>query len=149
MDDTDRKILRLVQRDTRLTAEAIGQDVGLSPAAPQKRLQRMRASALIAGEIAVLDPEKLGRSLTIITHVTLERETRAHLDAFKRQMRSAPCVQQCYYATGEADFILILIVQDMTEYEAFTQQHFFEDTNVSRFTTSVVMDRVKVSLDVL
>ena len=67
----------------------------------------------------------------------------------KRRMRAAPGVQQCYYATGEADFIIVMVVKDIKEYEEFTQEYFFDESNVSRFTSSVVMDRVKVSLDVL
>lgn len=149
MDDKDREILRMVQSNARLTAEVISQDVGLSAPAVQKRLQKLRANGVIERDIAVLSPAKLGREMTIIVEVILERENRASLDAFKRRMRSAPCVQQCYYTTGEGDFILILNVENIQEYEEFTQTYFFDASNISRFKTSVVMDRVKVSLDVL
>jgi DNA-binding Lrp family transcriptional regulator len=149
MESKDLDILRLMQRNARLTAEAISQDVGLSPPAVQKRLKKLRETGAIEREIAVLSPSKLGRDMTIIVEVILERESRAHLDEFKRKMRDAPCVQQCYYTTGEADFLLILTVQDIKEYEAFTQAHFFDESNISRFKTAVVMDRVKASLDVL
>lgn len=149
MDDKDLEILRLVQANARLTADAISQDVGLSPPAIQKRLGKLRASGVIEREIAVLSPSRLGRALTIIVEVILERESRAQLDAFKRKMRSAPCVQQCYYTTGEADFVLILTVRDINEYEEFTQAYFFDESNICRFKTAVVMDRVKVSLDVV
>ena len=104
---------------------------------------------MIEREIAVVSPAKAGRELTIIVEVILERENLAQLDAFKRRIRAAECVQQCYYTTGEADFVLILTVADIKEYERFTQEHFFEQSNISRFKTSIVMDRVKVSLDVL
>lgn len=149
MDDNDLQILRLVQGNARLTAEAISQNVGLSPAAVQKRLKKLRETGVIEREIAVLSPAKLGREMTILVEVILERENRAHLDSFKRKMRNAPCVQQCYYTTGEADFMLILVVSDIQEYEEFTQAHFFDESNISRFKTSIVMDRVKTSLDVL
>ncbi|MFW8636268.1 Lrp/AsnC family transcriptional regulator [Cribrihabitans pelagius] len=149
MDAKDEEILQLVQHNARLTAETIGQDVGLSPAAVQKRLQKLRNSGVIEREIAVLNPAKLGREMTVIVEVVLERESRAHLDAFKRRMRQAPAVQQCYYTTGEADFLLILTVADIKEYEAFTQEYFFDESNISRFNTSVVMDRVKATLNVL
>ena len=149
MDDKDLDILRLVQRNARLTADAISQDVGLSPPAVQKRLKKLRDSGVIEREVAVLSPSKLGREMTIVVEVILERENRAHLDAFKRKMREAPNVQQCYYTTGEADFLLILTVKNIHEYEEFTQTHFFDESNISRFKTAVVMDRVKTSLDVL
>jgi DNA-binding Lrp family transcriptional regulator len=138
-----------VQSNARLTAEAIGFEIGLSPPAVQKRLKRLRETGLIEKEIAVLSPAKLGREMTVIVQVMLERESRVRLDAFKRRMRSAPQVQQCYYTTGEADFILVVVVQNIKEYEEFTQEYFFDESNVNRFTSSIVMDRVKVSLDIL
>ena len=149
MDEKDHEILALVQSDARLTAESLGHSVGLSAPAVQKRLKRLRETGVIEKEIAVLSPSKLGREMTVIVEVVLERESRMHLDAFKRKMRSAPSVQQCYYTTGEADFIVVVVVKDIKEYEAFTQEHFFDESNVSRFNSSIVMDRVKVSLDIL
>ena len=149
MDDKDLEILKLVQSDVRLTAEALGYEIGLSSPAVQKRLKKLRDTGVIEQEIAVLSPSKLGREMTVIVQVMLERESRRHLDAFKRSMRNAPAVQQCYYATGEADFILVVIVKDIQEYEKFTQEYFFDQSNVNKFTSSIVMDRVKVSLDIL
>lgn len=149
MDDIDLQILKLMQSNARLTADALSAKVGLSPPAIQKRLKKLRDTGVIENEIAVLSPSKLGREMTVVVQVVLERENRMYLDKFKRSMRNAPAVQQCYYTTGEADFILVVTVQDIKEYEKFTQEHFFDESNVSRFTSSVVMDRVKVSLDIL
>jgi Lrp/AsnC family leucine-responsive transcriptional regulator len=149
MDTKDLEILKLIQSNARLTAEALGFEVGLSPPAVQKRLKKLRETGVIENEIAVLSPSKLGREMTVIVQVMLERENRRHLDAFKRRMRSAEAVQQCYYATGEADFVLIVVVHDIKEYEEFTQKYFFDESNVSKFTSSIVMDRIKVSLDII
>ncbi|WP_027256269.1 Lrp/AsnC family transcriptional regulator [Leisingera aquimarina] len=149
MDEKDHDILRLIQSNAQLTAEAISHEIGLSAPAVQKRLKKLRDTGVIEKEIAILSPARLGREMTVIVQVVLERESRMHLDAFKRKMRQASQVQQCYYTTGEADFILVVIVGDIKEYEAFTQEYFFDESNVSRFTSSVVMDRVKVSLDII
>ncbi|WP_291732169.1 Lrp/AsnC family transcriptional regulator [Leisingera sp. F5] len=149
MDEKDHDILRLIQSNAQLTAEAISHEIGLSAPAVQKRLKKLRDTGVIEKEIAILSPARLGREMTVIVQVVLEREGRMHLDAFKRKMRQASQVQQCYYTTGEADFILVVIVGDIKEYEAFTQEYFFDESNVSRFTSSVVMDRVKVSLDII
>ncbi|MGB7244209.1 MAG: Lrp/AsnC family transcriptional regulator [Sulfitobacter sp.] len=149
MDDKDLEILKLVQSNARLTAEALGYEIGLSPPAVQKRLKKLRETGVIETEIAVLSAAKLGREMTVIVQVMLERESRIHLDAFKRRMRTAPQVQQCYYATGDADFILVVVVKNIADYEKFTQEYFFDESNVSKFTSSIVMDRVKVSLDIL
>ncbi len=70
------------------------------------------------------------------------------IDAVKREFASAPEVQQCYYVTGEADFVLVIVVPTMTDYEALTRRLFFGNDNVKRFRTLVAMDRVKVGLSV-
>ena len=149
MDDKDFEILKLVQSNARMTTDAIGHEIGLSSPAVQKRLKRLRETGVIESEIALISPAKVGREITVIVQVMLERESRLHLDTFKRRMKAAPGVQQCYYTTGEADFIIVVIVEDIKAYEAFTQEYFFDESNVSRFTSSIVMDRVKVSLDIL
>lgn len=132
-----------------MTAEALSLEFGLSLPAVRKLLRKRRETGVIEREIAVSSPPKLGREKTAIVKLTLERESRMHLDAFKRRMRTALAMQQCYYVTGDADFILVVNVGDIVEYEKFTQGYFFDESNVSKFTSSIVMDRVKVSLDIL
>ena len=96
----------------------------------------------------VIAPEAVGQTLTMVVEVTLERERPDIMDEFKRSMRRTPEVMQCYYVTGEIDFIMIVTAPDMRHYEAFTKQFFFDNPNVRRFHTLVVMDRVKVGLAV-
>jgi Lrp/AsnC family transcriptional regulator, leucine-responsive regulatory protein len=144
MDTFDAQLLSALQRNNRLTAEALSEQVGLSPDACRKRVNRLRAEGFVEADIAVLSPEKLGRSLMLIVEVSLQNERPADLDRFKVQMQAAPEVMQCYYVTGNADFIVILSARDMADYEAFTRRHFFAEDNIARFRTSAVMDRVKV-----
>ena len=148
LDRFDRLLLEELQINARRTAEQLAPRVGLSPAACQKRIKRLRDEGVIEREIAILSPAAVGRPLTVIVEVTLERERPEYLDAFKSRMRAAEEVMQCYYVTGDGDFVLILTMPDMTAYEAFTRRHFFEEANVARFRTLVVMDRVKVGLSV-
>ncbi len=148
MDEFDARLLNLMQENNRLTAEKLSALVGLSPAACQKRLKRLRENRTIAHDISVLSPEATGRKLTLIVEVTMERERPEVLDQFKRTMRAAPDVMQCYYVTGNADFIVILTARDMKEYEEFTRRYFFQNSNVQRFQTNVVMDDVKVGLKI-
>lgn len=148
MDKFDAAILTAVQDNNRLTAEQLSQRVGLSPAACQKRLKKLRDDGTIARDISVLAPEAVARGLTMIVEVTLERERAELIDQFKKTMLAAPEVMQCYYVTGSADFILVLTAKDMADYEDFTRRYFFQQSNISRFRTNVVMDRVKVGLAV-
>ena len=144
MDSFDTLILDALQHNNRLTAEALSEKVGLSPDACRKRLAKLRSSDAIEQEVAILNPQTIGRGLIMIVEVTLQNERPAELDRFKDKMKAAPEVMQCYYVTGNADFILILSAKDMADYEDFTRRHFFAEENVERFRTSAVMDRVKV-----
>ncbi len=148
MDKFDALILNMLQQNARTTAEAMSHHVGLSSDACRKRMARLRSSGIIKAEIAVLDPTSVGRGLILIVEVTLQNERKADLDRFKAAMQAAPEVMQCYYVTGNADFILILSARDMADFEAFTRSHFFAEDNVLRFRTSAVMDRVKTGLAV-
>ncbi|MTI08676.1 MULTISPECIES: Lrp/AsnC family transcriptional regulator [Curvivirga] len=148
MDKFNLKLLELVQKNNRLTAEQLSEKVGLSPTACQKRLKKMREDGVIREDIAVVNRSKVGQSVTLIVEVTLESERPEYLDQFKKTMRNTPEVMQCFYVTGNADFIVILSAKNMKAYEDFTRRYFFENRNVKRFHTNVVMDEVKLGLSI-
>ncbi len=142
----DVAILSCLQADARTIAESIGAKVGLSAAAVQRRIKRLRETGVIEREVAVLSPQALGLSMTFVVMVEMERESLAVLDGFRRQVLADDNVQQCYYVTGNADFVLVVTCRDMAGFEAFTRRMFFDNPNVRHFTTSVAMDRVKTGL---
>jgi Lrp/AsnC family leucine-responsive transcriptional regulator len=149
LDRIDRRILGLYQHDTRRIAGSIGAEVGLSAAAVQRRLKRLRAKGVIAAEIAVLDKAVIGPSI-ITCIVTLSMAAAPapgmHLDRFRRQMIDHPMVQQCYHVTGTSDFIVIVIAESMEAYGAFARRCFESDEHVTRYDTHVALERVKVGL---
>ncbi|WP_243642452.1 Lrp/AsnC family transcriptional regulator [Marinobacterium mangrovicola] len=146
IDDFDRQILEIVQRSNRTTSDVIGEAVGLSPAAVQRRLKRMRQEEIIEADVSVVSRQAVNRSMTFIVQITLERERVDLLVDFKRQMLNNPHVQQCYYVTGSYDFIIILTAADMAAYEQFTEKFFFNNKNIKSFYTNVVMDSVKTGM---
>lgn len=146
IDAFDAKLLNLVQSDNRASAEALADAVGLSPSACLRRLRRLREEGVIEADVAVVAPEAVGRQLMMVVEVTLERERPDLMDAFKRSMRATPEVMLCLYVTGQTDFILVVTARSMSHYEDFTRRFFFENPNIQRFNTYVVMDRVKVGL---
>ncbi len=148
MDNFDLKLLELVQDNNRLTADELSSRVGLSPSACQRRLKRLRDDGVIVADVAIVSPESLGRRLTMIVQVTLVRERPDLIDTFKQSMLKTPEVMQCYYVTGDVDFVLILTVLNMQAYEDFTRRFFFENPNLQRFNTIVVMDSVKTGLSI-
>lgn|ERR1700754_3545323 len=148
LDAFDLAILQVLQRDNRTSQRVIGDHVNLSAPAVQRRIRRMEGEGVIQANVAVVDPARVGQGLTIIVMVQMENESVELVDKAKREFVEDPNVQQCYYVTGPADFALVVSVQDMADYEELTRRLFFANGNVKRFETLVVMDRVKVSLQV-
>ena len=146
IDDADLAILRAIQQNCRIGLERLAQECALSVPSVQRRLKRLRDSDLVQKEVAVLEPSFFDFKMTFVVLVELDRESLQQLDLFRKRASAEPQVQQCYYVTGEADFILVCTAQDMHDFEALTHRLFFENSNVRRFRTSVVMERTKVSL---
>lgn len=148
LDRFDLAILEILQRDNTTPQRVIGEKVNLSAAAVHRRIRRMKADGVIAADVACVEPARVGRPITIVVEVGIESERLDLLDATKQSFANAEEVQQCFYVTGEADFVLIITVSSMGEYEALTRRLFFQNPNVKRFRTLVVMDRVKTGLAV-
>lgn len=144
----DQTILRIMQQNSSSRLEEIAQEAGASVATIQRRLRLLRQNGVIEGEVALVNPKAVGQTMTFLILVELERERIDILDTFRRKVTAEPQIQQCYYITGEADFALVALASDMDEYQLLIQRLFFDDKNVKRFRTSVVMDRTKVSLSV-
>ena len=148
LDAFDRKLLREIQEDAEIPQNELGSRISLSTAAVNRRLRRLADIGVIDRIVAVVPPEKVGSPLTIITSVEVESEQIDLLDAMKRTFAECPQIQQCYYVAGEWDFVLVMVVHHMEQYNALTRQIFFSNNNVKRFKTLVSMSRVKVGLTV-
>lgn len=147
LDEFDLRILRAVQREVRIGVKELAEHVGLSASACHRRLARLREAEVIQSEIAIIDPQFVGRGVTLIVTVTLEREQTDVITEFKQATRDSIEIMQCYYVTGPVDFIMILTAKSMEAYDAFVERFLFANRNVRRFETYVVMDRVKVGFD--
>jgi Lrp/AsnC family transcriptional regulator, leucine-responsive regulatory protein len=148
LDAFDRKILAILQKDNTTPQRTIGEAVNLSAPAVQRRIKRMEEDGVIQANVAVVDPVAVGQAITIFVEVEVISETADQIEMAKREFAAAAEIQQCYYVTGEADFILVIVVPTMADYEALTRRLFFGNNNVKRFRTFVAMDRVKVGLGV-
>lgn len=148
LDAFDRAILRILQQDNTTPQRLIGEQVNLSAAAVNRRIRRMQDEGVITGNAAILDPALVGRPITIVVEVNVESEQLDLLDATKQSFLADAEVQQCYYVTGDADFVLVVTVASMGDYEALTRRLFFGNRNVRRFRSLVVMDRIKAALAV-
>jgi DNA-binding Lrp family transcriptional regulator len=148
LDGFDLAILAILQKDNSTPQRQIGEAVNLSAPAVQRRIKRMEASGVIAANVAVVDPASVGQAISILVEVQVESERIDLIDAIKAHFAASASVQQCYYVTGDADFVLLVTVPTMADYEALTRRLFFDNPNIKRFRSLVVLDRVKVGLSV-
>lgn len=145
LDDFDHRLLELLQRDATRTLSALGEAVGLSPSAVQRRLTRYRKSGLLR-QVAVLDPTVLGGTTLATVWITMERETAARHAAFHARIRAAPEVQQCYALAGEWDYLVILATTGVAHCRQIAERLFKDDGNIKRYETYLVFDVVKLGL---
>lgn len=148
LDKFDHTLLELLQKDCMMPLRALAETVHLSTATVQRRIQKLKDSGYIQAQVAVLDPDKLGQVITLLVEVHADKTQTADLELLKSSF-SGPEVQQCYYVTGDADFMLVLLVPSMSRFQELCDQLFHSNPNVKWFRTIVVLDRVKTTLNVL
>jgi len=144
LDEFDKRLLRLLQQNNRRTAGELGEEVGLSSSAVQRRLARLREEKVIEADVSVISPAVAGLGITCVVDIVLEEGHSRALEKFKSAMQQCSEVMQCYYVTGTYDFVIIVNVRDMQEYEAFTKKWLMGNPHLKHFYTHVVMERVKV-----
>ncbi len=148
MDEFDRAILRALQSNSRISTEQLGDTVGLSSSACQRRIKKLKTAGIIKKEVAVIDREKLESYTTAIVDVHLEQGGEKALDSFIHKLNSEKQVQQFYYTAGDIDFVLIIVVKDMTEFDNLTRKLLMSDSNVKKFHSKIVIQSPKVGLEV-
>ena len=143
LDPIDRKILAILQRDNQITNLALAERVGLSPPPCLRRVRRLRELGVIEKDVALIDPIKVGQSIIAFVGVELDRQREDVLTSFERKIASEPTVQQCYFVSGEIDYLLVVTCPDMESYNAFARRVLANEHNIRRFRTSFCLSRVK------
>ena len=143
LDAIDRRILDVLQEDNQITNLALAEKVGLSPPACLKRVRRLREEAVIVRDVAIVDPARVGQSIVAFVGVELDRQREDVLAAFERKMAAEPEVQQCYFVSGEIDYLLVVTCSDMEAYNGFARRVLANEHNIKRFRTSFNLSRVK------
>lgn len=143
LDDLDRRILEQLQSDSSLTNHELARRVHASAPTCLRRVRRLRETGVIEKQVAIVNPEKLGNTLTVIIEVTLDVQTAENLRAFEERVGSEPAVLQCYRVSQGPDFILVAQVADMPSYHAMAHRAFTSDANVRNVRTFFSIHRSK------
>ena len=146
-DVIDRRILRALQQDGRTTYDVLAQQVGLSPSAVLRRVKRLEEGGVVLRYVALVAAERVGLPLTAYLNVRLEKHTERHkrnpMDLFRAAVQAWPEVVECSALTGEMDYLLRVVVQDMAHYSRFVMDTLLKHPSVQDCKTSFVLDRVK------
>jgi Lrp/AsnC family leucine-responsive transcriptional regulator len=147
LDTIDRRILRALQADGRATYDQLAAQVSLSPSATLRRVKRLEEAGVIGGYVALLSPERVGLGLNAYLNVRLEKHSESHkrspMDAFRAAVQAWPEVVECAALTGEMDYLLHVVVEDMAHYSRFVMDTLLKHPSVQDCKTSFVLDRVK------
>ncbi|WP_136483762.1 Lrp/AsnC family transcriptional regulator [Vibrio sp. H11] len=147
LDKYDYSILQQLQHNCQTPLRELAEMVHLSTASVQRRIQKLKDNGYIQASVALLDPNKLNQVITILVEVQADKTHSTDLQLLKHSF-SGPEVQQCYYVTGEADFMLVLLVPNMQRFQQICDKLFHSNPNVKWFRTIVALDRVKATLSV-
>ncbi len=143
LDETDRAILRHLQADGALSNVRLAEAIGLSPAATLARVKKLEQDQIIQGYTALVDRERLGFDLMCFVQVSLESHDVAFVEAFRNTIRAMPEVIECHFLTGQADYLLKVVVKNRKALEHFLVQKLTPVAGVSRLQTSLVLSEVK------
>ncbi|ASJ72067.1 Lrp/AsnC family transcriptional regulator [Granulosicoccus antarcticus] len=147
IDDIDRQLLSIVQKNALISTENMAMQVGLTATSAKRRLNKLRRNGTISKDVSIVDPKKLGYEIFTLVSVNLERDQQDIMQSFRMEIKNNPRIMQGFYTTGDADFILLVASKTLSDYEAFTQTYFWNNHNIKSFKTMVVMDCVKIGFE--
>ena len=142
----DRKILRALQEDGRMTIQAVADRVGLSASPCLRRIRQMERAGIIAGYSAVVEQKAVGLPVSVFISIRLERQRSRELDAFGAAISRWPEVMECYLMTGQFDFLLRVVCADLGAYEQFLHERLTQVEGVASIESSFSLGQVKSSL---
>ncbi len=142
MDEFDIRILRLLQEDASLSVAAVAEQVGLSPTPCWRRIQKLEASGVIRGRVALLDAGRLDLGLTVFVHLRIARHGTDWLDDFTRKIMAMPEVLEVNRLAGNWDYLLRVLVADMPAYDRFYKR-LIEIEGLNDVSSSFSMEQIK------
>lgn len=143
MDDIDRTLLQELQRNADTSLVDLGEVVGLSASAVQRRIGRLRTDGIISGTFAKLDQTRLGLPVTIVTLVRFERDAAESTSKLINQLNKRPEVQQLHTLAGQHDLLVMAVVGDLADYTSGVLADLESDSNVSRLETNISLGIIK------
>ena len=145
LSEKDKRLIRALQRDARLSNQELADIAGLSASACWRRVKALEEEGLITGYVAGVDAEKAGLGFGAIVHVTLERHDRAHLDQFIQAASRRPEVLELFATAGEADYHMRVLCKDKDAYNHFLEEFLFRLPGIDHVRTNLILREIKAT----
>lgn len=143
LDAIDRRILDRLQDNGRISNVDLANDVGISSSPCWRRVRELEKRGVISGYVALVDAAAVGLPVSVFVQVTLERQIEAALETFEAAVKARPEVMECYLMTGDADYLLRIVVSDLPTYEAFLKDHLTRIPGIANIKSSFALNQVK------
>lgn len=142
-DETDAKILSILQGEGRISNRDLADHINLSPPATLMRVRRLEEMGIIAGYVALLGRERLGYDMVCFVSVTLQMHQLEQVERFRQAVQAMPQVLECHHVTGDHDYLLKVVVQNRQDLERFVMAVLTPIQGISRIQTSLVLNEIK------
>ena len=143
LEPRDRRILAELQRDSRMTTQELADKVAMSSSATWRRVRSLEEAGIIDRYVVIVNPKKAGFGLASMVQVTLARHEQANVEHFIREVLQHPEVLECFATSGEADFHLRVVVEDIEAYNRFLDDFIFKLPGVSQVRSNIVLKEIK------
>lgn len=145
IDSIDCQILELLQKNGRITVKEMSEKLGLSATPIFERTKKLEKAGIIDHYAAVINGEKVGKKLYAFAHISLKDHSKELVDIFTNQITQLPQVMECHYTTGDTDFILKILLNDMEMYRDFVLTKLFDMSNIGKIETYLSLSVLKNS----
>ncbi|MBA6155991.1 Lrp/AsnC family transcriptional regulator [Tenacibaculum sp. S7007] len=119
LDGIDKKLLELLQKDSKQTTKQLSLQLDLSVTAVYERIKKLEREQVIKQYVALVNKNKIGKSFLVFCHIRLEKHTKEYITVFEREINKLDEVTECFHVSGDYDYILKIYVKDMDEYREF------------------------------
>lgn len=142
LDETDRRILRVLQRRGRISNAELAEQIALSASACHRRVQRLEADGYISGYVALLDAGRIGLPAIVFVEITLSAQADEVLEAFEKAVARVPDVLECHLMAGTADYVLKLVAEDTADFARIHRQYLTRLPGVAQMKSSFALRTV-------
>ena len=143
LDAIDRRILRHLQDNARISNVDLAARVGVSPSPCWRRVRELEKAGVISDYVTLVDAASVGLTVSVFVNVSLEKQVEHALEVFQDAIRDRPEVMECYLMTGEADYLLRVVVPDLMAYERFLMDHLTRVPGIASIKSSFALKQVK------